>query len=364
MLIASGRDLRTEHSCNLQAAARGGRLRRRCGHPDRRSDHPGTKGHTHLSPLSKKGKKVSVPFFECGTIALARRETERHFTSLQTMTRPVRAAAAPSSQSARGTRPRHDKYFSKVIGKALDLIAILRASPQPLSLNELTLRLELAKSSVFRILHTLEVSGYIERDVAGRYTLAADLRAWAPGQLRVALVEVAMPALKELSREFGETVSLAMRFENRVEVIGTIESPHLIRMGNTVGRIVPPHASSLGKAVVGVSIRRGSRSVGAQLRHSSFHRAHRDRRSRAQARIRARAIAWLQHGRGRKRPRWLLLRRADPRRPRRRGCRPQHLGAENAASATSSCANGCSLSCAASPIVSPRSCCPARHAAE
>jgi IclR family acetate operon transcriptional repressor len=164
------------------------------------------------------------------------------------MTRSVRAAAT-ASQSARGTRARHDKYFSKVIGKALDLIAILRASPQPLSLNELTLRLELVKSSVFRILHTLEVSGYIERDTAGRYSLAADLRAWAPGQLRVALLDVAMPALKELNREFGETVSLAMRFENRIEVIGTIESPHLIRMGNTVGRIVPPHASSLGKAV-------------------------------------------------------------------------------------------------------------------
>ena len=165
------------------------------------------------------------------------------------MTRPVRAAAPPMSQPARTARSRHDKYFSKVIGKALDLIAILRASPQPLSLNELTLRLELAKSSVFRILHTLEVSGYIERDVTGRYTVAADLRAWAPGQLRLALIDVAMPALKELNREFGETVSLAMRFENRVEVIGTIESPHLIRMGNTVGRIVPPHASSLGKSV-------------------------------------------------------------------------------------------------------------------
>ena len=165
------------------------------------------------------------------------------------MTRPVRAAAPPMSQPARTARSRHDKYFSKVIGKALDLIAILRASPQPLSLNELTLRLELAKSSVFRILHTLEVSGYIERDVTGRYTVAADLRAWAPGQLRLALIDVAMPALRELNREFGETVSLAMRFENRVEVIGTIESPHLIRMGNTVGRIVPPHASSLGKSV-------------------------------------------------------------------------------------------------------------------
>ena len=79
------------------------------------------------------------------------------------MPRPARPAAALTRTTA-GPRQRSDKYFSKVIGKALDIIAILRSSAQPLSLNELTLRLELAKSSVFRILHTLEVSGYIERD--------------------------------------------------------------------------------------------------------------------------------------------------------------------------------------------------------
>ena len=150
------------------------------------------------------------------------------------MPRTVRTAAVRAPRAAPFERERSDKYFSKVIGKALDIIAILRSSAQPLSLNELTLRLELAKSSVFRILHTLEVSGYIDRDAAGRYTVAADLRAWGPGQLRAALVDAATAGLKELSREFCETVSLAMRFENRVEVIATLESPHLIRMGNTV----------------------------------------------------------------------------------------------------------------------------------
>jgi DNA-binding IclR family transcriptional regulator len=165
------------------------------------------------------------------------------------MPRTAHMSAARAPHSAPGGRQREDKYFSKVIGKALDVIDILRSSALPLSLNELTLRLELAKSSVFRILHTLEVSGYIDRDSAGRYTVAADLRAWAPGQLRSTLVDAAAPALKDLSREFRETVSLAMRFENRIEVVATMESPHLIRMGNTVGRIVPPYASSLGKAV-------------------------------------------------------------------------------------------------------------------
>jgi IclR family acetate operon transcriptional repressor len=164
------------------------------------------------------------------------------------MPRTARPAAAPTGRAA-GTRERSDKYFSKVIGKALDVIAILRSDPEPLPLMELALRLELAKSSVFRILHTLEVSGYVERDSAGRYSVAAELRDWAPGRLRVSLIGATMPALRELSREFCETVTLAMHFENRIEVVATVESPHLIRMGNTVGRIVPPHASSLGKAI-------------------------------------------------------------------------------------------------------------------
>jgi IclR family acetate operon transcriptional repressor len=161
--------------------------------------------------------------------------------------------ARPTAKRARAVRPadseRDDKYFSKVIGKALDILAILRAASQPLSLNELTLRVGLAKSSVFRMLHTLEVSGYIARDAAGRYNVSASVRAWAGDQFLADLIEVAQPVMRELIKEFRETVSLAMRFENRIEVVASIESPQLIRMGNIVGRILPPNASSLGKAI-------------------------------------------------------------------------------------------------------------------
>jgi IclR family acetate operon transcriptional repressor len=55
--------------------------------------------------------------------------------------------------------------------------------------------------------------------------------------------------MKALHREFSETVSLAMLFDHHIEVVATLESPQLVRMGNIVGRILPPHASSLGKAV-------------------------------------------------------------------------------------------------------------------
>ena len=49
--------------------------------------------------------------------------------------------------------------------------------------------------------------------------------------------------------EFRETASLAALCENHIEVLAVCESPQLMRMGNTAGRILPPNASSLGKAI-------------------------------------------------------------------------------------------------------------------
>ena len=166
---------------------------------------------------------------------------------LQLMTRALPAAPAAPPRRAASATP--DKYFSKVVGKALATLDELRKSPEALSLNALTQRIGLAKPSLFRILHTLEKAGYLERDAAGLYRAPEWLRPMASSHVQQQLINAATPRLKALNREFRETISLAMLFENHIEVVATIESPQLIRMGNTVGRILPPHASSLGKAI-------------------------------------------------------------------------------------------------------------------
>jgi len=163
---------------------------------------------------------------------------------------PVRTPR-PHVAAARktGSRTRDDKYYSKVIGRALEILAVLRKSEQPMGLAEIATHVGLAKSSVFRLLHTLDVSGYVERTAEGAYSLSSDLRVWGDGKRVSDLVDAALPHMRALSREFGETITLAMHFDNRIEVVATLDSPHLIRMANTVGRILPPHASSLGKAI-------------------------------------------------------------------------------------------------------------------
>lgn len=159
----------------------------------------------------------------------------------------ARSSTVPAPRAP--ARARDDKYYSKVIGRALEILAVLREAGRPMALADLTSRLGLAKSSVFRLLHTLDVSGYVERTPEGEYRLTADLQVWGDGKRVTDLLDAALPAMRSLGREFGETVTLAMHLDNRIEVVATVDSPHLIRMANTVGRILPPHASSLGKAI-------------------------------------------------------------------------------------------------------------------
>jgi IclR family acetate operon transcriptional repressor len=135
------------------------------------------------------------------------------------------------------------------VGKALEVLEFLQSELKPLSMNEIAQRIELSKTSAFRILRTLETLGCVVVDGRGQYMLAPGIHAVTPTQWLGKLHRVGVPYLEALSRELAETSTLAALFENRVEVIAVVESPHVIRMSNVVGHILPPNASSLGKAI-------------------------------------------------------------------------------------------------------------------
>lgn len=143
---------------------------------------------------------------------------------------------------------KQDRYFSRAVGKALEAMEILTRQPAPLPLGQIAKSLGLTKTSAFRILHTLEQTGSICRSPDGSYLLAPE-RLTGSSRLVNMLVRGAEEPMKELCRKFGETVSLAVLFDNHIEVVAIVESPHVLKMGNIVGRIIPPHASSLGKAI-------------------------------------------------------------------------------------------------------------------
>ena len=133
-----------------------------------------------------------------------------------------------------------DQYFSRAVEKAMLALEQIRRSPQPLSLMEVSAVLGLTKASAFRLLYTLETLHYLCKTADGRYFAATNhhelsRQGWEP--------------LERLCMEFCETASMAALFENHCEVLLVFESPQLMRMSNTAGRILPPNASSLGKVI-------------------------------------------------------------------------------------------------------------------
>lgn len=156
----------------------------------------------------------------------------------------MRKGQAPANKIEAG------RYFSRAIGHALDVLEILRQGNGTHSLTELTRMTALPKSSVFRILRTLEVTGYIERRIGDRYELSATMAGQVSNGQAHKVANVASPIVREVNREFRETVSVAYLFENHIEVILTVPSPERVQMSNVLGGIIPPHASSMGKSIV------------------------------------------------------------------------------------------------------------------
>lgn len=158
---------------------------------------------------------------------------------------PPATAKIPKKNPGR----KSDPYYLRAIGKSIEVYQVLARSREPVTLHQMAKEVRLTKSSVFRILHTLEVSRTIRKTSDGRYEVTGDERIQMPVMSMHQIAALAADPLKDIVRSFGETVGLAVLCQNRIEVVSVVESPHMIRMGNTPGRILPPHASALGKCI-------------------------------------------------------------------------------------------------------------------
>jgi DNA-binding IclR family transcriptional regulator len=151
--------------------------------------------------------------------------------------------------TARKQEEDDDPYFSRAVGKAFLMLDLLNSSATPVSLPDIAVHVQLTKSSSFRLLRTLQQLKYVQQDESSRYFIASN--SWVTSSMQVAnaILRMDLRTAQALHDEFHETISIAVLFNNHIEVVRVFESTFVVRMANTVGRILPPHASSLGKAI-------------------------------------------------------------------------------------------------------------------
>lgn len=141
------------------------------------------------------------------------------------------------------------------------LECLAERSGRPARLRELSDDLGAPRSSVHALLRTLTTSGWVRTDPTGTlYTLG--LRALLVGAAFLEAdpyVRAARPVLADLRDQLGETIHLARLDGDRMVYLITQESSHVARRISRVGRWLPTHTTSLGKAVLAA---RGEEPIG------------------------------------------------------------------------------------------------------
>jgi IclR family acetate operon transcriptional repressor len=168
--------------------------------------------------------------------------------------KPQRAAPSGNTKGLGDTKSidvkeNRTQYLSRAVAKSLEMLELLQSVQSPMQLNEVARHVKLSKTSAFRLLCTLQASGYLTQHDTGSYGLVPEVRRIVSSRFLIRLLKAATPLMSNLGRELRETINLAALFENRVEVIAVEESPEIIRMTNVIGHILPPNASSLGKVI-------------------------------------------------------------------------------------------------------------------
>ena len=147
---------------------------------------------------------------------------------------------------------RGDKSYLAVAEKMFLTLEIFAGQREgELSLDQVTRKTGLPKSTTFRLLSSLEKCGYLNQNKeSGRYSLGERFFDLASSALTYnRLISIVRPYLSSIVLTFGESVNLGVYDDGMIAIIFTIESPQPYRAAATVGTRSYLHCTSMGKAL-------------------------------------------------------------------------------------------------------------------
>lgn len=137
------------------------------------------------------------------------------------------------------------------VRRAFDILKAVSATPngKATSLSEIAARVELPKSTVSRMLSTLELVGAVERQSQREgFSIGNELIALAANvPYPRSISAIARPYLQELCNSTGETLTLCVPDGDRAHYIDQIDGPRALQVRDWTGQRLPLHAASDGK---------------------------------------------------------------------------------------------------------------------
>ena len=140
----------------------------------------------------------------------------------------------------------------KSADRTVELLEVMSRSERQLTLTELHKELSYPKSSLYMLLQTLVSRGWVEVDPQ-RGSYGIGVRALLVGTSYLdhdPVVRTAIRVMEQVRQQINETVHLARLDGSDVVYLASRESEHHLRVVSRVGRRLPAHSTSLGKALL------------------------------------------------------------------------------------------------------------------
>ena len=144
------------------------------------------------------------------------------------------------------------KYTINSLERGLKILFILGQSGEPMRISEISRRLEIDKSTAYRIVSTLREQGFVEQDPDTRkYLLGVKVIEVGGLKLRaIKFLPTARPLTEELMMRTREAVHIAVLVEGEVMYLDTEQCSGSFNVNTVAGGRAPLHSTAVGKALL------------------------------------------------------------------------------------------------------------------
>jgi DNA-binding IclR family transcriptional regulator len=144
------------------------------------------------------------------------------------------------------------RYLVPGLARGLQLLTCFNRTEPQLSGAELARRLELPRASVFRLLQTLEQTGFVERvpDSASYRLAIGVLRLGFEYLASMEVTELGRPIIEQLRTDTGYSAHLVVRDGQDVVFVAKAVGANALFHSIQVGARVPAHATVLGRLLL------------------------------------------------------------------------------------------------------------------
>lgn len=145
-----------------------------------------------------------------------------------------------------------ERYSINSIIRASNILKCLSGVKTHFKISELARHLGFDRSTTYRILLSLERTGFVEKDEkAGTYSLGLAAFEIGNAYLRqMDLIRVSKPIMADLAQKVQETVHLAVLSDTEIVYVDKVDSPRSLGVMSKIGQRAPVYCTALGKTLL------------------------------------------------------------------------------------------------------------------